>query len=648
MEYVLDPNDPLIKKHNIRPKLIAKLDKGLELVEDNSNSLLELNYVAVDIGLDKTLLTKYTIKQRAEIVSSLQEILKVVFNIYYKTPIEFVNVLEMKDAYIFTPYSPFKTLIYENSKYLVEINIEKFVGYSLLSRSPLTRYLIEKWIDQKEYLLSDLNIRYFNTPEGYISLIPLFNPYSNEISGRVENSLLSLVKQGYFAYIFGIHDLENLEIIRELCLLYDIHIIDSKDLSVLICRTDVDFTTTPQEWLTYNLSLIKSGQFPTFRLSFDFSFFNQYIRIYGEQLKDIILKYVAYLSYSRLSDLHPVIKPFIMFTTINDDLSVSVSLPSYSLVLTFKEYVLKYLNDGISHLNNGQMSGAWNIEPVDNFKEGILKRWIVQQVDNDAYPMFFQTQGGKQLLIHRSPLGIKYPSRFNFENLKEAEDSLLREMRKFYLSNKVCHDNLEPVTLENIDQMSLDELLNLIPVEENGKVYCFSDSTISSLVKKENPLTRRPLTEKSLATQKYLEYGLRGLFDVGVLFGLYSEVPIKQNIPINIGVVRTSREYVEPKRRELVGNIFLAEVIFEDGTTTPLFEISLPTIELSRLFSLKEYLNNLWSKGYFLSPFASAVYLYLDLKSFPILINSEVLLHAADSIYDGNIALEMLKNQSNL
>lgn len=631
MEYVVDPNDPLIKSKDIQG---THLEKGLVLTEQHISD----PYTIVDIGLDKSLLTKYSPEQQAEVAQALSEIMKELFNIYYDSPINQVEVINRKDSFVFSPSTTFETALYENSKYIQNIDISKFVGYSLLSTSTLTRYLVESFHD-----VNYENIIYFTTPTGYLSLIPLYDPNYDEIVERVDRNLSSLIQDGYFGYTFGVHDLDDWELVRELCLLYEIKIINSQDFSTLICQTNVDFHMTPEAWIRYNLPLIRNGEFPTYTFDFDFSFFNDYIRLYGEQFKDIVLRYVAYLAFAKLSDTHHLIRPYIVHTTVNKDLSITTSLPSYALVLQLKEYITKYLNDGISP-SDKKLSGVWNLEMCKNLREGILKRWIVQKVDPDAYPMVFKDQGNNEVLIHRSPLAIKYPSRFDFEDLESAEKELEQQMRDYYVSDQVCHDNIEPVTLDKISEMNLEELLNIIPVEEKNKVYCFSDSTIENLVIKENPLTRRPLSQKTLLTQKYLENGLRGLFDVGVLFGLYSSVPTKVNIPIDIGMIKTRREYIDSSRRDLVGNIFLVEVVFEDGTMTPLFEISLPTIELERIDRMRNAVNKLWPEGYFLSDWASAIYEYLDLSSFPIIVTSQVLKHAADSIYDGNVALEMLEN----
>ena len=666
MEYVLNPNDPMISPiyENLKVNEVEKLDRGLISVNMDTNNLSKdmsqqeelnsINYVSLNLTLDKAILKKYTDEEKAEVVVGLQNILKQIIDKKLNSPIEFVNVIEQEKTYLFVPYTTLGTLVFENSKYLADFvssfDFSYFIGYTLLSDSGLTRYLVEKWIDENQYNTSDLNIKYYNVSGGYISLMPLFNPYMNQFIERFEYNLSNLIKQGYFSYTFGIHDIEDLHFVRELCSLYNISIISSKDLSTLICQTNVDFKTSLEEWIRNNLPLIKAGQFPEFSFSFDFSFYNDYIRLYGEQFKDVVLNYVTYLAYAKLSDEHPIIKPFIMSTRINEDLSISVYLPSYSLVEKLKSIVQKYLNEGISYLNDGKLSGVWNIETCLNLKEGIIKRWIVQEIDNDAYPMIFKDKNEVEILIHRSSLGIKYPSPFNFgkEEMKKAEDTLTNKLREYYSKEKVCHDDIEPVTLDNISKMNLEELLNIIPIEENGMIYCFSDETISRLVDKINPLTRRALSEKTLLTRRYLENGWRGLFNIGVLFGLYDEVPIKTNVQVNVGIIKVRRIPVDVNRRDLVGNVFLVEVIFEDGTYSPLFEISLPMVQLELLDDLRTYVNKLWYEGYFLTYWISAVVLYLKPKSFETSINSSIFLHAADSIFDGNVALETLKSSSEM
>ncbi|GAH93141.1 unnamed protein product, partial [marine sediment metagenome] len=80
---------------------------------------------------------------------------------------------------------------------------------------------------------------------------------------------------------------------------------------------------------------------------------------------------------------------------------------------------------------------------------------------------------------------------------------------------------------------------------------------------------------------------------------------------------------IKSENRELTGNLFIVEIIFSDGTVTPLFEISLPTVGLEKIDLLKEYVDKLWYKGFFLNYWSLAINQYLDLKSFPVLITDK-------------------------
>jgi hypothetical protein len=731
MEYVLNPFGSKIELY--KDDIVTNLDKGLISVksletedisdlkkhmQESQNLQLE-SYVPISLTLSSKLLGKYSNNERAEVISALQNIFKEVFNAYYSSPIKYVNVTiqEILDEiiYIFTPYTTFSTLLYENPQHIQNINIDKYIGYTLLSTSLLTRYVVENLQKQNLEYTSN-NIKYINTPNGYISLIPLFpnssnnvssslsnNTYNDEIISRIEDNILKYVKEGYFAYPIGMHDLEDVEAIKQLCSLYDIFIIDDRDLSILICQTTVDFRVTPQEWIRYNLPIIKSGEYPTFTFSFDFSFFNDYNRLYGTSFHDTILKYAAYLAYTKLSEDSPIISSSITSISINNDLSITVALPSYSLASQMKLYMMEYLSaykpisinvfEEIKHNNtsNGEVhtfvnsyfsqssligksknlqkhSETWNIETCKNLREGIIKRWMIQSIDEDADPMLFKDKSDTEVLIHRSHIIDIHTFNFSEENLKLAEETLTSKLRAFYTK---CHDNIEAVSLEIINEMDLDELLELIPIEEKGKTYCFSNSTIENLQKLENPLTRRPLSTKTILTKQYLEEGLRGLFDIGPLFGLYPSIPLPIKEKIDIGIIKMTREYVNENRRDLVGNIYLVEVLFEDErhtfgnpsfpqssliegrkdyqkykneTSNTLFEISLPTVNLERVSQLREYVNTLWYSGYFLSNWETAVVKYLKPKSIFLLNNNSILLHASDSIFDGNIAFEMLGN----
>ncbi|GAG21571.1 unnamed protein product, partial [marine sediment metagenome] len=256
------------------------------------------------------------------------------------------------------------------------------------------------------------------------------------------------------------------------------------------------------------------GQFPiyTLRGEFQYSYYADYQRRFGQVYKDVILKYVAYLAYADLSDQdNELISPFISLIQINEDLSINVSIPTIELADKLVKNIENILEQGISGVNN-KTGSAWLVEPCKDLQDGIIKRWLVQNIDNNAYPMLFKDVSGNEIMVFRSRLGIKYPSPFNFskEHMEKSKKSLLEALRKYYSERQVCHDDLEPVELEKISTMTLNELLRLIPVTQNKITYCFSVDTLSKLDKFENPLTRQPFSEKTLLRMRYLEEGWRG------------------------------------------------------------------------------------------------------------------------------------------
>ena len=113
-------------------------------------------------------------------------------------------------------------------------------------------------------------------------------------------------------------------------------------------------------------------------------------------------------------------------------------------------------------------------------------------------------------------------------------------------------------------------------------------------------------------------------------------------LKVEQGIPRVLRIKTEGKERELLGNLFLVEVLFEDGTVSPLFEISLPPVELNRIDDLKKYVNKLWASGYFLSDWSSAIVTFLGPPSFPVLVGAPVFRNAGTSIFDGNLAMEKM------
>ena len=502
-----------------------------------------------------------------------------------------------------------------------QINLPSLVGYTFLSDHPLARYVVEKE--------GMKGVKYV---EG-IAIIPLNSEYLFEMADQNENfefTLQTYVKKGIFAYEFGPFDTDDFEIVLQTCKQFDIKVVNRQDFMKWILLSEHDFSISPETWLRNAIPLVRMGQFPFFTLSLksviDKMFNNDYERKYGDIYQRHVMKYVACLTFADLSDRFPYIKEFIYSIRINPDYTISVQLPSYDLVKEFE----KKFNEGFEKL--------YTIVVCKDLEDAVIKRYIVQTVDDDGYPMVFSSNG-EELLIHRSPLAKLYPSPFNFDdaNMQEKRKELEEKMRNFY---KTCHDNIEPVSLEEIEKMQLHDLLHLIPIQENNITYCFSKDTISKV--ESNPLTRTPLSDDVKRRLAIGEYGLRGYFDVGILYGLYeSDEKGKEMNYDELGFIQVVRIPVEQEYRELYGNIFLVKVTFMNGVESDIFEISLPGIELNKIDELRSYVEELWKRGFFISPWAKA----LSEDNFSVITTNPILIRAKDSIFDGEKALNYLRLQ---
>lgn len=612
-----DPSSVLKKED----KELRRYDK-ISLVSSASSPESSKNlvqYIPLSFGVERE-----KIKNR-EYIYGIISILKPLISKICNTKVTDIEIVEGTEIVIFNPITEFGISVYINPEYYnyiySQIDIYKLIGYTLLSENSLARYVHKT--------------NSFSFPVKYINGIAITLITPTEIKTETSENRIDefgfaidrLINEGYFTYNFSPFDTDDHEYVKQLCKLYDIAIIDTEDFSSWILQSVVDTTVSKETWIRNNLANIKEGDFPIFTVPF-IRYDGDYIRRYGDMYEKYVINYFALLAFAQLSDGNPVLKSHIYRLKIGDNNSISVSLPTYSLVLKFK-----VLFEELFHSKT-----KYTIETCNNIEDVFYKRYVIQQVDGDAYPIAFSTIGGTYIVIHRSPLAMIYPSPFVFtKNMEDLEN----KMRDFY---KKCHDNIEPVSLENIDNMTLSDLIRLIPITENNVTYCFSEATLNKI--ETNPLTRTPLTKETKEKLEKIEYGLRGFFDVGPVFGLLS-VNLSQNMDFSdFGVIKVVRIPVKKEHRDLYGNLFLVQVIFSDGTESDLFEISLPTINLEKIDDLKNYVDKMWVRGFFINDWQKELIKHLKVKSFYISLNDPILLQAGGSIYDGERALNYMKSIS--
>ena len=148
MEFITDPDDPMVTDiYNnlsiINDKIITSYDRGIisteflkkDIDKEEIDKINQINYESVSFALSKKYIETLEI-QKELIVSSLAEILKHIIDISLNVPVSYIDVQDVGEYFIFTPYTDYDTLVYQNSKYLNdfydEINLESLSGYTVL------------------------------------------------------------------------------------------------------------------------------------------------------------------------------------------------------------------------------------------------------------------------------------------------------------------------------------------------------------------------------------------------------------------------------------------------------------------------------------------------------------------------------------
>jgi hypothetical protein len=661
MEIFTSRFSKLVNESNMLNYIKNNYDKGIvsytSLGSDNLINIIkhEELYVPVDFSLDLNKIQKTEHEEIvAENINALKDILKILVEKIFAIDIEQIMTTQRDNIITFSPITtqqiplmaPNDMFTYLSS--LNQINLENIYGYYAISNSELTLYAIDKLISENIFAKEDINIKNFD----YLYLIKRENRDTlslNELIDTITEEIDNLENKGIMS--LNLSHIKNIEYLEQLCELFHIHIID-RYINMYILRINKDFykfsSVSPKEWIINSLTLIKNGNYPRVNITGDwlYNYKNKdYIRLYGSNFQDVILKYNAYITYSNISDEFKLKKNYITEIQINHDLSISLYLPSYIVVKKFKK-ILK------QNLKNIYDISA--LKSQNDLIEGIIKRYIVQKIDPEALPMIIQNLDQKEFLIYRSPLSIPVNNPFDFssKNLDKEKENFIGDLRKYYSS--LCHDNIEPVLLENIKEMDLNQLLNLIPLKENRITYCFLKDTLFKT--NFNPITKSPFSEKTLFQLENNELAWRGLFDIAILFGLEENGENGENEErefknINVEMLEKyeikirRKELNNDKMRELLGNVFIVEIISPNKNIIPLFEISLPTTNLKNIDILKENVETLWDKGFFLSDWN--IFFLKNTnnipKFIPINITDRILLNAKDSIYDGLVALEYLK-----
>ena len=673
-DIITDPDDPQVREtlddlltlvENDDNFILTEsiLDRGLvryiiDTMYDRNNSpdiitrveqlTAEISYSPVTVSMDISRFGPEVVI--GPIITAAQEIVKVFTDKILSIDISNVETMSHGNIIVFNPMSANGLAIYENPFYLYEyyttVNMDILGGYQILSQDPIVRYVLKYLYDEKEYTPDDLKTISVNgiilIPTGYTDKE---QNYYNKIVDRVGALVTKFREDGYFAIVLGVHNISDIPLIKELASLWNGEIVYDEDMEHLILKHDqVDFGTMPIVWYRSNVDLVRRGEFPSTTLygEWQTEVNGDYNEVYGKPWNQAIINYGALLAYRKLGLEDPFIQPFTHTVTVNNDLSVTISVPTYQHVVKFREYFEEIIN-GYYDMDKEHY---WYTEPCKSLIDGVIKRWYIQSIDKRSMPMvlkqIYPDGRSDEILLYRSPAVALYykdnPLDFDNVDIDKVKKEFILKLKEYY---ELCHTGAEPVLLDNISNMSLEELLDLVEVSEgrNGPTYCYSHTTLLHLDPPVSPMTRQPLHEHILTKARLVEWGLRGLFNLGPLLGLYEDLPRKILIPPVTGTLFVNKEVIEPIRRTITGDIYNITIGFNDGSLTDLFEIATEKTEELRRLS-----DELWFSGFFLSYWTAAVQKYSAvLSNFPVIVTNPLLLYASDSKNDGERALNYLK-----
>ena len=397
---------------------------------------------------------------------------------------------------------------------------------------------------------------------------------------------------------------------------------------IKVFKTSLHLGDDPRSWYLEALRSIKAGHLPSY-------IFTPSEAMAIEYLPEIEarLQYGAIRAYVDLTQTNSILIPYIPSVRVSENYSVKAIFARYDDVLQFMEKLQYYWSLAGNWLVFGCPNGNRNND------ESIAQRWIIKREHPEYSPLIVTLPDGDRYLVVDTPEPKNFQFLTDLQNRKKIDEkvvhSLEDELRQYYL--KTCHDQMDPVSREEIGQMDLSQLLTLIVTDDRPQ-YCFETHTIRNLPSPQNPITMRPFSQKVLSQYALSTLAQDGLYSIGPVPGLLDTVPVPQLVPPPGGVISIFTQGIESSLNQVVD----VNVTFPSGQISSLFSIWLEKDHEQFLQKAQE----LWLDGWFLPPWASMQYSLTNRnRRNPSLLNirpDPVLLTAGQNRTRGEAALKYL------
>lgn len=388
MMVIVDPDDPSVSDHLTQNQdQRTDLSRGLVKYQIQDAELAKkIAYQPVTVTLDLSLRENYY--NLTPIIAGALTMVKTFTELLLKVKVINVEYVTIDNIVTFTPITRMNgelLAVYENPEHLSEyyevLDLDNLAGYQVLSNNPLVRLVLAE-----EY--PDLILKYIQG----VALIPVGTndnetTHYSTIVDTVQTMVESKRLQGYFSYVISLYSPEEFDLVPELANMWQASVILIQD-NVIILKSEVDFGQSAESWFRYNVNLIRYGQFPQITVFGAWQLQTDHRGNEKNWYSSQIL-YASLLAYQRLED--EFLRVFTQQIKVNEDYSITLSIPTYEQLVLFQENLHQILRDG-----------NWYMEPVKDLEDGWKKRSYLQTVDAKTLSMILP-EGSDNILVFTSP-----------------------------------------------------------------------------------------------------------------------------------------------------------------------------------------------------------------------------------------------------
>lgn len=450
-------------------------------------------------------------------------------------------------------------------------NSQLLINQKLFENYEITDDLLYRYIDSK-YIPSTLNDDY--------NLKSIMDEYTIK------------KQKGYIVFPINMYNEPDLVYLVELCKMFDIKIIH-KYITGWILKIKFNTTIYPLDWIMDSINRIKNGLLPLvkFNLNYTSTDFSKAKIFYG-----------SVMSYYNLIKTYPHLSSAIFDIEIYNDLSVNVPLATIDQIYIYYEIYTDYLS----------VPSNFKIYTAKDLSEAIRIRYTIQE----EIPL------SKTLIYQDDIFYVISETIITAEN-KKINEKIISE-KEIINKLKPYFSNCMPMT-----DVSLNELTNIIPLNINADKH---GPPFYSCYPYELP-NDNTLSFKNAAKIENGNVGWRGFYDIGILKGLFNDIPFLELKDVNNG---------EVKINQVEDNLYSIRVNFKNNNQLQLFSLKTKQNITNIENKLLNKIQTLWDKGYFMNLW-SIMYHINHEDDYHLIVNNPIFVQGQDSYQDGDKAITTIE-----